>query len=69
MSANEDRDDVDWEMEDGHPYDCDCDECSLERDFEECGLLPDRLGGGCTMAGTEFCDFECRIRMMQEDMK
>lgn len=28
----------------------------------ECGLLPKHLGGGCQLAGTEHCDFECPFR-------
>jgi hypothetical protein len=47
---------------DGHGYDCDCAECTFEHNASQCGLLPDHLGGGCTMAGTEFCDFECPFR-------
>lgn len=30
--------------------------------LEECGLLPPHLGGGCQLAGTEHCDFECQFR-------
>jgi hypothetical protein len=30
--------------------------------MSECGRLPQRLGGGCTLAGTEFCDFDCPLR-------
>ena len=68
MSWDEDGfDDCEWYESGGHDDDCDCVECSLERDLNECGLLPDHLGGGCTMAGTEFCDFECRIRQMEEE--
>ena len=29
---------------------------------EECGLLPPQLGGGCSLGGTEHCDFECPFR-------
>lgn len=27
-----------------------------------CGRLPDHLGGGCSLAGSEECDFECPFR-------
>jgi hypothetical protein len=30
--------------------------------LEECGQLPKHLGGGCQLAGTEYCDFECPFR-------
>lgn len=49
----------DWER---HGYDCDCDECTNERDMEDCGELPPHLGGGCSNAGSEYCDFECPFR-------
>lgn len=49
----------DWE---GHGFDCDCDECTNERDMENCGELPPHLGGGCSNAGSEYCDFECPFR-------
>jgi hypothetical protein len=47
---------------DPHSIDCDCPDCSLEHAMSECGQLPQRLGGGCTMSGTEFCDFDCPLR-------
>jgi len=50
-----------------HGLDCDCPDCSLESAMSECGRLPPRLGGGCTMAGTEFCDFDCPLRDDPED--
>jgi hypothetical protein len=34
----------------------------LEEAIEECGILPPHLGGGCTLAGTEHCDFDCPFR-------
>lgn len=34
----------------------------LEEAVQECGLLPKHLGGGCQLAGTEHCDFECPFR-------
>lgn len=34
----------------------------LEEAAQECGLLPPHLGGGCQMAGTEHCDFDCPFR-------
>lgn len=68
MSGDEDSFDDFYDFYDSeHGLDCDCEECQFEHDLDECGLLPDHLGGGCTMAGTEFCDFECRIRRMEEE--
>ena len=60
---------VDYDQEDHEPHglDCDCPDCSLEHAMSECGQLPQHLGGGCTMAGTEFCDFECPLRDDPED--
>ena len=34
----------------------------FEEAMDECGLLPKHLGGGCTLAGTEHCDFDCPFR-------
>lgn len=51
---------------DGHHED-DCEEVDeLEEALEECGLLPVELGGGCTLAGTEHCDFDCPLRDDEE---
>jgi hypothetical protein len=54
MSVDEDYD---------HDYeDLEDDEDELSEALDECGLLPLNLGGGCTLAGTEHCDFECPFR-------
>jgi hypothetical protein len=45
-----------------HDYDCDCESCEYNRAEDECGELPESMGGGCTMAGSEYCDFECPFR-------
>lgn len=42
------------------------DECEYDP-LDECGLLPAHLGGGCTLAGTEHCDFDCPFRDMDEE--
>lgn len=42
---------------DYEPYDDEWDE--EETALEECGQVPQ---GGCLMAGTEFCDFDCPYR-------
>jgi len=34
--------------------------------MQECGKVP-AAQGGCLMAGTEFCDFECPFRDEDED--
>lgn len=38
----------------------------VENDLEECGQVPE---GGCLMAGTEYCDFECpyHVDLFAED--
>lgn len=44
--------------------DCgDCEDCWDEQ-LQECGMQPD---GGCNLAGTEYCDFDCRIRDLDEE--
>ena len=45
----------------GHFDTCDCRSCSDEDALFECGKLPDHLGGGCQLAGSEFCSFECPV--------
>jgi hypothetical protein len=57
-------DDHDYHEDDHEPHglDCDCPDCLYESALTECGLLPDDLGGGCTLAGTEYCDFRCPLR-------
>jgi hypothetical protein len=37
-----------------------------ERAMDECGKVP-AAQGGCLMAGTEFCDFECPFRDDEDD--
>jgi len=61
--------DIDYDQQDHEPHglDCDCQECRYESSLTECGRLPEPLGGGCTMAGTEFCDFECPLRDEPDD--
>lgn len=59
--SNDDFDD-DFSFDDDHGLDCDCEQCDDERAELECGELPERLGGGCTMTGTEHCDFDCPFR-------
>lgn len=54
--------DIDYDDHEPHGLDCDCPDCLYESALTECGLLPPELGGGCTMAGTEYCDFECPLR-------
>lgn len=48
--------DDDFERDDAEAAD------EFEEAVEECGLLPKHLGGGCTLAGTEHCDFDCPFR-------
>lgn len=38
---------------------CDCGQCKQDRTERECGELPADLGGGCQLAGTEHCDWDC----------
>lgn len=59
-------DDVDWIDEDEEDFDDfgfdDEEEDEYDRALDECGQLPKHLGGGCTLAGTEHCDFDCPFR-------
>jgi hypothetical protein len=62
-NANEDDYPDGWDYyEDDHGGDCDCLDCENERAEQECGELPKDLGGGCSMSGSEYCDFECPFR-------
>lgn len=51
--------DEDYDDEDHNILECDCEECRFELAMQECGRLPDHMGGGCTLAGTEHCDWDC----------
>ena len=69
MTRDDDDEGMDWSNDfdddfsfDDHGYDCDCDECQDERAEQECGELPEHLGGGCSAAGSEHCDFDCPFR-------
>lgn len=59
----------DWddEYEDGHGLGCDCEECLEEEAMDNCGRLPPDLGGGCQLAGSEYCDFDCPFRDREDD--
>lgn len=50
----------DWEDE--FEEECEREEDEFENAVQECGQLPAHLGGGCQLAGTEHCDFECPFR-------
>lgn len=59
-AIDESKDEGDWEDEDFEDWGFDDEEeDELDRAFDECGQLPRDLGGGCTLAGTEQCDFDC----------
>ena len=61
MSGDDSVNDPDFEDDDfGFENDDEYDE--EERLLDECGRLPEHLGGGCQLAGTEHCDFECPLR-------
>ncbi len=47
--------DNDWD-DDDDVCDIDDEEDEFERAMDECGQMH---GGGCMLAGTEFCDWEC----------
>lgn len=53
--------DDDWEHDDWEDDD-EGFEDELDNALQECGLLPLRLGGGCQLSGTEYCDFDCPFR-------
>ena len=44
---------------DDHGGDCQCEACEFDRAMDDCGMLPPDLGGGCTLAGSEHCDWDC----------
>ena len=46
--------DDDWDREQQEAED------ELEEAVQECGIVPG--DGGCQLAGTEHCDFECPFR-------
>lgn len=53
---------------DGHGFDCDCEFCKYERDAEKCGRFdPHATKLPCTKVGSEYCDFECPFRNLQEE--
>jgi hypothetical protein len=60
---NEDLDDDLYLDDDDEDFDDfgfdDEEEDEYDRALDECGQLPKHLGGGCTLAGTEHCDFDC----------
>ena len=51
-------------MSDFHePYDGDLDE--VEEQLSNCDYVP---GEGCSLVGSEYCDWECRVREdLEED--
>jgi hypothetical protein len=57
-----DEHDTEWYDDSFDDSDGDGDEDYWEEAAQECGLLPKHLGGGCTLGGTEHCDFECPFR-------
>lgn len=59
LAAEEFKPDYDDNFDD---EDGEGDEDYWEEAVQECGLLPEHLGGGCTLGGTEHCDFECPFR-------
>lgn len=54
----------DW---DGSDYEPTEEEEHEEWLLDECGRLPEHLGGGCMLAGSEHCDFECPYRDLEVD--
>lgn len=50
IEADELEDDL-WDIEDEED-----ERDELQEAMDECGQMPD---GGCQLAGTEFCDWEC----------
>lgn len=54
-----DFDDLDFDDDTfDHDDACDCDHC-IDRQLSDCGYVGN---GDCTNAGSEYCDFECRIK-------
>lgn len=44
----------------------DCGECydCFEENMQNCGMMPD---GGCMLAGTEYCDWDCKLQDLEND--
>lgn len=57
MTPEPEEQDDDWD--DVPDYDDDDGGDEIEDAIGECGQIP---GGGCMLAGTEHCDFECPFR-------
>lgn len=48
--------------ENDHGDACECEECTYENAMFNCGMLPEHIGGGCSKAGSEECEFDCPFR-------
>lgn len=60
----EDFDDDFYDDDDGNCGDCgDCEDCWDEQ-MQNCGMMPD---GGCNLAGTKYCDFDCRMLELDDE--
>lgn len=58
------NDEQDFDDDDDNCGDCgQCEDC-MENELAECGMQPD---GGCDLAGTEYCDFDCKLREIWEE--
>lgn len=58
-------DERDFDYEDEHWCgDCgDCEDCWDEQ-MQNCGMQSD---GGCLLAGSEYCDWDCRMRELDDE--
>lgn len=61
--ARDDEEQTGWDGDEGDDYgygddsdDDEPEEDEFERAMDECGQMP---GGGCHLAGTEYCDWDC----------
>ncbi len=59
-----DDDDFGYDDDDWCGYCGECESC-WEDMMNECGLQPD---GSCLLVGTEHCDWDCRMRELDEEV-
>lgn len=60
----DDERDCDMWEDDDNCGDCgQCEDC-FEMELQNCGMQPD---GSCNLAGTEYCDWDCRMRELEDE--
>lgn len=56
------KDDYDHDFDD---FDDDHEPDQWDDALDNCGMLPEHLGGGCMKSGSEHCEFDCPLRFME----